>query len=218
MNSSSSLTMRLGWILPVLTTLLLAGATCLPAPNTGDSPDTNGQTTPDGDELALSVGTPAITVVEYGDFQCPFCGQFARETFPTIRERYIDTGQVRWVFRHFPLTTRHPQAWKSAEASQCAFNQGQFWAYHDLLFTHQSALQIDDLKTYATQLGLDRDQFDECLDSGGEATQVQDDQNLGIAAGVTGTPTFVVGGQNYRGFQTVEQMSAIIDAALQDAP
>ena len=193
--------------------------TCAPlTTGSGDNSD-DGQTSSGvprdaAEELVLAVGTPALTVIEYADFQCPYCGQFARETFPTIRAQYIETGKVRWVFRHYPLTNMHPYAWKAAEAAQCANEQGAFWAYHGLLFNHQDALQVDRLKSYASDLSLDRSLFDSCLDGGSEAGEVQDDVNEGLKDGVSGTPTFVINGHDFVGTRSVQEMSDLLDGIL----
>ena len=166
------------------------------------------------DEHVLSVGSPSVTVIEYLDFQCPVCGRFFRETYPSIKSEYIDTGKVRWVVRHFPLRTIHPDAQRAAEASECAANQDAFFPYHDVLFTNQNNLGADALKDYAAQLGLDTIAFGECLDSGAEAGRVQADVDRGLADGVTGTPTFFINGQRVAGFRTVEEMRTLLDAAI----
>jgi protein-disulfide isomerase len=197
--------MRKASILIGLIILLTASITCAPPP---DCPDN--ATADPADELVLAVGTPAVTVVEYSDFQCPFCGQFARDTFPTIRAQYVDTGKVRWIFRHFPLRM-HPNARKAAEAAQCSNNQGRFWEYHDVLCQHQGALAVDQLKSYASDLSLDRSLFDACLDGGSEACKIQSDLNQGKQDGVSGTPTFVINGQRFSGFRTVQQMSDLLN-------
>jgi protein-disulfide isomerase len=161
----------------------------------------------------LAVGDPKVTVIEYSEFECPFCGRFARETFPAIRLAYIDTGKVRWIFRHFPLPA-HDHAQAAAEASECAADQGKFWEYHDLLFKNQSALRNADLKSYASQLGLDRTTFDECLDSGAKAARVQADFDLGRSSGVPGAPVYLINGKVFLGYDTVNTFAARLDAAL----
>jgi protein-disulfide isomerase len=194
-----------------------SAANCMTMPNGNDNDNDNDNV---GDppiilttDHILAEGTPALTVVEYADFQCPFCGRFARETYPTIKAEYIDTGKVRWVFRHFPLAI-HANARDAAEASECAHDQGMFWEYHDHLFNNQAALDVASLKAYAGQLGLDQTTFDGCLDGGGKAARVQMDVDSGTALGVTGTPAFFIGGRRVQGFQTISQFRALLDDAL----
>lgn len=162
----------------------------------------------------LAVGDPQVTVIEYSEFQCPFCGQFARNALPTLRKDYIETGKVRWIFRHFPLRSIHTHAQAAAEASECAADQGKFWEYHDLLFQHQSDLTKADLKSYAGQLGLDQETFDACLDSGAKAARVQIDVDSGQASGIPGTPTFLINGKVSAGNQSASSFAKLLDAAL----
>lgn len=192
------------------TVLAGGGATCSPGPADGDP---NGILTIGPDDHALAVGDPKVTVIEYTDFQCPYCGRFATETFPTIRQDYVDTGKVRWVFRHFPIPG-HANSQAAAEASECAADQGTFWEYKDLLFHNQSALSDADLKAYASQSGLDSASFDACVDGGGKAAHVQEDFSGGIAIGVRGTPTFFINGEKVVGFKSAEAFSSLLDAAL----
>lgn len=146
----------------------------------------------------------AITLVEFSDFECPFCGRF----FPTLKkieEQYGD--RIRIVYRQYPLTSLHQNAFKAAEASLCAKDQGKFWEMHDMLFQEQSQLTIRDLKVKANRLGLDQRKFDECLDTGHFAGQVQADVREGDRVGVTGTPALFVNGISIDGgavpFETV---------------
>ena len=121
------------------------------------------------------LGTPEapLTLIEFSDYQCPFCRRFAETTLPALKRDYIETGKLRYVFRDFPLDRLHPHARKAAEAAHCAGDQGQYWAMHDLLFQHQQALQVERLKGYARQLGLNARAFEACLDQGQYATVVQ---------------------------------------------
>jgi len=134
-----------------------------------------------------------VTIVEFSDFQCPYCARFVTQTLPQIRQQY--EGKVRFVFRDFPLSTIHENAEKAAEAAECANEQGKFWEYHDKLFSSQSALDVASLKSYASQLGLDTATFDECLDSNKYAEEIQKDVQDGTSYGVDGTPAFFVNGQ-----------------------
>ena len=157
-----------------------------------------------------------VTIVEFSDFQCPYCGRFYSESLPQIEENYVKTGKVKIVFRHFPLSF-HPYAQKASEATECANEQGKFWEYHNKLFENQGALTITDLKQYATDLGLDATKFNACLDSGKMASEVQKDFNAGQQYGVSGTPAFfvngvsIVGAQPYAAFQQlIEQQLAAV--------
>jgi protein-disulfide isomerase len=134
-----------------------------------------------------------VAIVEFTDFQCPFCGQLFTTTFPDIKKNYIDTGKVKYMVRDFPLFQIHPYAQKSAEASHCAEDQGKYWEYHDKLFTNQTALTTDDLKKYAADLGLNASQFASCVESGKYTDRVKKDQAEGEKYGVRGTPSSFVG-------------------------
>lgn len=153
----------------------------------------------------------SVTIIEFSDFQCPFCGRFYTQALPQIEKNYIETGKVKLVYRDYPLGF-HENAQKAAEASECADEQGKFWEYHDKLFENQGALDVDSLKQYADDLGLDTAEFNGCLDSDKMASEVQADFNDGRSYGVSGTPTFfvngfkLVGAQPYSAFeQAIEQ-------------
>ncbi|MFQ5847230.1 MAG: DsbA family protein [Candidatus Methylomirabilales bacterium] len=134
-----------------------------------------------------------ITMIEFSDYQCPFCGRFFRDTLPALKAEYINTGKVRYVFRDFPLDRIHPHARKAAEAAHCAGDQGRYWDMHDLLFQNQRALQVEHLKAYARRLDLDSTAFDACLKNGTHAAEVQQNLEEGLAAGIRGTPGFFLG-------------------------
>jgi len=149
-----------------------------------------------------------VTIVEFGDFQCPFCGSL-HPILERVREIYPDT--VRIVFRNFPLRNIHPLAQQAAEAAMCARDQGRFWNYHDTLFENQRALEVDDLKGYAAALDLDTATFNLCLDSGRKYDFVQHDLDEGRESGVSGTPTLFINGRFMSGPQPREIQDVIED-------
>ena len=137
-----------------------------------------------------------VTLVEFSDFQCPFC-QSAAPTLKQVEQKFGD--KVRIVYRQFPLTNIHPFAFKAAEASLCANEQGKFWQLHDEMFADQKKLSVSDLKQTARRLGMDGKKFDTCLDSGRYVEQVQNDQKEGSRVGVTGTPAMFINGVSVEG-------------------
>src|SRR5215470_11005360 len=141
-----------------------------------------------------------VTIVEFSDFQCPYCRQ-AQDTLKRLMAAY--EGKIKLVFRDFPLRNIHPQAQKAAEAAQCAAEQQKFWPYHDKLFAATS-LQIDDLKKYAHELELNAEQFTACLDSNKYASGIEADMQAGQNAGVNATPTFFVNGHVLSGAASYE--------------
>jgi protein-disulfide isomerase len=137
--------------------------------------------------------TAKLTLIEFSDYQCPFCGRHSRETLPQLVRDYVETGKLRYVFRNFPLEALHPQAFKAAEAAHCAGEQGRYWQMHDRLFADQQALGVPQLSGHAQALGLDLTSFEQCLGSGKYAGKVRQDLVDGQAAGVRGTPIFYLG-------------------------
>ena len=159
-----------------------------------------------------------ITIVEYSDFQCPFCGRWARDTYPQILQTYGD--KVKIVFKHLPLPF-HQFAQKAAEAAECAGKIGgakAFWAMHDKLFQVgqlQGRLDIASLKQFAKEIGLDEKRFSQCLDTGETAQIVMQDMNESQRLGVRGTPTFFINGVPVRGALPFEAFKQVIDQELQ---
>jgi len=151
-----------------------------------------------------------VTIVEFSDFQCPFCGR-AHDTVEEVMRAYA--GKVRLVFRHFPLEF-HPYAAKAAEAAACANEQGKFWEYHDVLFANQQKLEVPQLKEHAGSVGLDQGKFTECLDSGRQAAVVKADQTAGSKVGVNGTPAFFINGVMLSGAQPMDEFRRVIDQEL----
>jgi protein-disulfide isomerase len=162
---------------------------------------------PVGASPLLGNRSAPTTVVIFSDFECPFCGEFARSTFPVIKEKYIDTGKVRFVYKQFPLGT-HVHAQDAAEASLCANDQDKFWEYHDVLYNHQEALEVENLNAYAAQLGLDTTLFTACLASGQHRTEIAQDKALGTKSGVSGTPTFFINGRRVVGALSAAEFEA----------
>ena len=142
---------------------------------------------------ALGNSDAPVTIVEFSDYQCPFCRRHASTTLPELRKEYVDSGKVRYLHRDLPLDSIHPQARKAAEAAHCAGDQGKYWAMHDVLFAKQRQLMPDQLKEHANTLGLDRVTFDACLDVGKYARVVSEDEMAARVAGTTKTPTFFIG-------------------------
>ena len=134
-----------------------------------------------------------LTLVEFTDYQCPFCSRHFRQIWPQIEQNYVKTGKVKLVLRDMPLEAIHPQALKAAEATHCAADQGKFWEMHDRLFANQTALQRKDLSTHAQELGLDVAAFDQCVDSAKGTARVRKDVQDSSVAGARGTPTFYIG-------------------------
>jgi protein-disulfide isomerase len=170
----------------------------------------------EGDDPFLGSADAPITIVEFSDFQCPFCANFYLQTFPKIKQDYIDTGKVKFVYRDFPLNF-HQYAQKSAEASECADEQGKFWEYKDILFTRQAEWStggIPKLKEYASMLSLDQESFDSCLDSGSMSEEVESDFADGRSLGVTGTPAFFINGELVSGAQPFSVFKQKIDSLL----
>jgi protein-disulfide isomerase len=156
-----------------------------------------------------SEGNPH-TIIEYGDLECPVCGRFARDNFPDVVARLIDTGEVRWVFRHFPLTAVHPRAFDAALAAECVGEQ-RFYDYIDVLFANQTALTHDDLVSYAAGLGIAADPVEQCLSARTHADRVQGDLDDALALGASATPTFFVDGTMLSGLHGVEDFEALLE-------
>lgn len=134
-----------------------------------------------------------VTVVEFSDYQCPFCSRHVRETLPQLDRDYIATGKIKYVFRNLPLEQIHKEAFKAHEAASCAGDQAKYWPMHDRLFAHQDALGLAELPRHAQAVGLDLAAFQQCLDSGKHASKIRNDLAEALAAGINGTPTFFVG-------------------------
>ncbi|MBI2640057.1 MAG: DsbA family protein [Candidatus Sungbacteria bacterium] len=174
------------------------------------------------DDPALGNPDAPVVLVEFSDFQCPFCRKLWRESFFQLKEKYIKTGKVRFVYRDFPLSGIHSGALPAAMAGECAEDQNKFWEMHDKIFQEQDRLgqgtvsfTADDLKRWARELGLDGSAFDSCFDGGKYRAEVEKDYSDGTALGVAGTPHIFVNGKPLiRGALPFEQIDQIIQQEL----
>jgi len=177
-----------------------------------------------GGRLAMPVGardhmlgppSAPVTLVEYGDYECPYCGA-AHPIVKEIRRRLGD--QLCFVFRHFPLTAVHPHAEHAAEAAEAAGAQGKFWAMHDMLYEYQHALDDGQLISYAEAIGLDVERFAREMVAGIHALRVREDFLSGVRSGVNGTPTFFINGQRHNGSYELPTLLGAIAAAMAMTP
>ncbi len=151
------------------------------------APASLGSVTPRGDQSAR------LTIIEFSDYQCPYCKRHVDQTLPRLLDDYVNKGTARYAFRDFPLAAIHPLSAKAAEAARCAGDQGKYWEMHDRLFANQKDLQPEKLPGHAQAIGLDVEKFRACLDDARYAKAVQQDVEAGGELGAQGTPTFVVG-------------------------
>ena len=180
----------------------------------------------DDDPIIGSPDAP-ITIIEFSDFQCPFCARFHVQTLPLLLDEYIDQGKVKLVFRDFPIQSIHPNALPAAVAAECANEQGQFKAMHDMLFDNQGQWSnqetvnaLDMFSQYAVQIQLDQETFDSCLASGKYIEEIRNDLDDGRSYDVTGTPGFFIGNDEIgyvelKGAQPFESFKKVIDAQLE---
>lgn len=165
------------------------------------------------DDPVLGDENAPVTIVEFSDFECPFCKRFYDQTYEQLKTEYVDTGKAKLVYRDLPLPM-HANAQKAHEAAECADDQGKFWEYHDALFENQQSLGVSSLKGYAEDLGLDTATFNDCLDSGKHADEVKNDLKDANSYGATGTPTFFINGKKLVGAQPYQAFKQVIDAEL----
>lgn len=178
-------------------------------------------------EGAMTKGSPSaqVVLIEYSDFQCPYCGRFARDTLPALEAKYVRTGQVLIAFRHLPLPI-HSSAQKAAEAAECAGAQGRFWDMHDQIFLDPRQIAEDNLRARAQKLGLNMKAFDSCL-AGKMAEKVRADADFARTLKISGTPTFFIGNlqadgkvkarQRMSGAQSIAAFETALDRLLGDA-
>ena len=170
----------------------------------------------DGDPFLGNPDAP-VTMIEFSDFQCPFCGKFFREVEARIIEKYVKSGKLRFVYRDFAFLG--PESEWAGVAAECANEQGKFWQYHDYIFKNQQgenqgAFSKDNLKRFSRELGLDASKFNSCLDTDKYLDEVKKDSSDGRASGVTGTPGFLINGKLVVGALPYEQFESAIEAAL----
>ncbi len=168
-------------------------------------------------DFVLGDQNAPVTIIEYSDFQCPFCGKFFKETESMLREKYIKTGKVKFIYRSFAFLGQ--ESLLAANAARCAGEQGKFWQYHDYLYSNQSgenqgAFSKDNLKSFATALGLDTEKFNACLDSEKYTDLIQKETKAGGEAGVQGTPANFINGTLYPGALPAATFTQIIDDEL----
>jgi protein-disulfide isomerase len=166
-----------------------------------------------------------VTVVEFADYQCPFCLRFTKTTFPLLKTKYIDTGKVRWVALNLPLPF-HKDARKAAQAAHCAGEQDKFWEMREILFRNPQKLNTENLPAHAATLSLDMEAFNSCLQSDRHLAEIDQDAKDAKAVRLTGTPSFIIGktasdeitGQVVIGAQPMDKFDAAIGKALKEAP
>lgn len=165
------------------------------------------------DDPVLGDNDAPVTIVEFSDYQCPFCGRFYSQTLGQIKSKYIDTGKVRLVFRDFPLSF-HPEAEPSALAANCAGEQGKYYEFHDKVFENQASLSSTSRKQWASEIGLDVAKWEKCQSDPDQLAEVRKDFQDGQAVGVQGTPAFFVNGKLISGAQPYSVFEQIIEAEL----
>jgi protein-disulfide isomerase len=165
------------------------------------------------DDHAQGPADAPVTLVEYGDYECPYCGR----SHPIVKQIQKELGdRLRFVFRHFPLNNVHRNASTAAQAAEAAGVQGKFWEMHDVLFKHQQDLEYGDVNHYALQIGLDPYRFESDVSSERFAKRVTEDFRSGVRSGVNGTPTFFINDARYDGENEYEPLLAAIRAAMDD--
>ena len=173
----------------------------------------------DDDPFLGSPNAP-VTIIEFSDFECPFCKRFFDGTLKDIITNYVDTGKVKYVLRDFPLSDMHPNAEIAAEAANCANEQDKYWEFHDILFENQedwvSGNTTVEFKKYVSTLGLNEEQFNLCLKSGKYVAEIMKDIQDGLDAGVQGTPTFYINGVKVAGAQMYPIFKQVIDQELEE--
>ncbi len=170
---------------------------------------------------ALGAKDAKVTIIYFSDPQCPFSERFENNTYPQIYDAYIKANKIKFAYRHYPLTSIHPNSQKASEAGECANEQNKFWEYQKILFENQSTWSpqssvdaVNSFTDYADELNLNTDQFRSCLNTNKYEENVQKDITGGNQAGVDGTPTFFINGQRLVGAQPFDRISALIEQEL----
>jgi len=184
----------------------------VPAQQAPSAPSINMEELIENDDIKGNPNAP-VTIVEWSDFECPYCAKFYSQTLEQIDEKYIQTGKVKFVYRDFPLSF-HANAQKAAEAAECAGEQGKYFEMHDTLFEQGVDGGVSSFKQFAEDISLDTSEFNECLDSGEMASEVSKDMSDGSAIGIKGTPGFVINGQLVSGAQPFSVFQQVIEAEL----
>lgn len=175
-------------------------------------------------EQYATMGDPnaPITMIEFSDYGCPFCNRYVTTTFPEIKKLYIDTGKVFYIYKDFPVLSLHPQAQFASEVAECSGEQGYFWEMHEQLFEYQGFWDGDEMaarktfQNFAGKLGLDPEQFMNCLESDKHLAEIQKDMAEGQRLGTNGTPTFVINGKQLVGSQPLTAFVNAIDFELRN--
>ncbi len=171
-----------------------------------------------GDAIVKGDEDAKVEIIEFSDFQCPYCARFYTQTYGQILENYVETGKAKLAFKHLPLGF-HPYAQKASEATECARDvsgDDAFWDMHDKIFENQQSITVPDLKGYATEIGIDQAEFDSCLDNGDTEARVKADLAEASKYGISGTPSFFINGVKVVGAQPYSVFEAAIEAALNE--
>lgn len=155
-----------------------------------------------------------VTIVEFSDYECPYCRKWHTEVWPKLQQAYPD--QIRLIYRDFPLVSIHSNTVGASLAANCAAEQGKFWEFHDLVFNNNKPLQIETFQDYAGQIGIDVQKFAECSTSDRFLEEVEGDFNDGVTLGINGTPTFFIGSYRLIGAQPLEAFQQVIDSQLSE--
>jgi protein-disulfide isomerase len=207
-------------------TASIAGAQNTPEPSASPTKIADPSKLFGGEDAVLGNANAKVTIVEFSDFQCPYCRKFFVDTYQQLKKTYIDTGKVKLIFRHFPLSF-HDAAKPAALATACAKDQGKFWEMHDTLFAQQQkqeagptvvtktvTFSVSDIKSWAKDIGLDMPKFNSCFDSNKYGAKIDADSAAGQSFGVEGTPSFFINGKILVGAQPFSEFKSLIDAEL----
>lgn len=210
-NKKSDLASLAILFLPIAFLLGIGGGYLLWGQNAGDG-NTGATFNPVDDDPFIGPEDAPVTIVEFSDYECYYCIKWHNDVFDQLMAEYA--GQVRFVYRDFPLNSIHPGAEPAAQAANCANEQDMYWEYHDALFSGMYALERDGFLQIANDLGLDEEAFSECFDSGRQSAEIAADLQDGLSIGVQSTPTFFINGFQVLGAQPYATFKSIIDDIL----